>query len=149
MTRISQLLTKIAASSMTIISLLVIQARPLRAVEEPKPWQTRVSPIIESVSDTFAFISWVTQNPGGTILHFSVVQYGKDPEHLDLKAESPTRINPSHPDMVFRVRMNDLDPGTTYYYKVSSRQATGALDPGTSAIDKFTTRATSSVGANK
>jgi len=30
--------------------------------------------------------------------------------------------------MIFRVRIDNLLPGTTYYYKVSSRQANGAVD---------------------
>jgi hypothetical protein len=149
MTRISQLRLKITASAITIISLLLIQARPACAREDSEPGQTNVSPAVESVSDTLAFINWTTQNPGGTILHYAVVHYGKDPRHLDLKAESPTRINPSHSEMVFRVRMGDLEPGTTYYYKVSSRQATGILDPATSTVHKFTTRPAHWMNANK
>ena len=149
MTRIGRLLLTMAASAMTIVSLLVVQARPACAGEEPKSGQTNISPAIESISDTFAFISWTTQNPGGTILHFSVVQYGRDPNHLDQKAEFPTRINPSHSEMVFRVRVDDLEPGTTYYYKVSSRQATGVFDPGMSAVNKFTTRPANWMSANK
>ena len=99
-----------------------------------------VEPTIEFVSDTLAFIRWTTPNPGGTILHYAIVHYGKDPNHLNLTAKSPTRINPSHSEMIFRVRMDDLEPGTTYYYAVSSEQATGASDPGTSGVSQFTTR---------
>lgn len=149
MTRISRLRLNITASAMTILSLLLVQARPACARDNSEPGQTNVSPAVESVSDTLAFINWTTQNPGGTILHYAVVHYGKDPNHLDLKAESPTRINPSHSEMVFRVRMGGLEPGTTYYYKVSSRQATGILDPATSTVNKFTTRPANWMSANK
>jgi hypothetical protein len=38
--------------------------------------------------------------------------------------------------------MYDLQPGTTYYYKVGSRQADGASDPATSAVNQFTTAPT-------
>jgi hypothetical protein len=51
--------------------------------------------------------------------------------------------------MVFRVRMGDLEPGTTYYYKVSSRQADGILDPATSAVNQFTTRPANGMSASK
>jgi Purple acid Phosphatase, N-terminal domain len=98
------------------------------------------SPTIESVSNTLAFISWTTPNPGGTILHYAIVRFGTDPNHLEFTAKSPTRINPSHNEMVFRVRIQDLVPGTTYYYKVSSEQANGISDPATSGVNQFTTR---------
>ena len=105
--------------------------------------------MIESVSDTLAFIRWTTQNPGGTILHYAVVRYGKDPNNLNLTAESPTRINPGHSEMVFRVRVANLKPGTTYYYKVSSEQAGGISDPVTSAVNQFTTRPANRMSAEK
>lgn len=108
---------------------------------------TQVEPTIESVSDTFAFIRWVTANPGGTILHYACVHYSTNPNHLDQTAQSPTRINPAHSDMIFRVILNDLRPGTTYYYRVFSQQANGAPDPATSAVKTFTTRATNAAAS--
>jgi phosphodiesterase/alkaline phosphatase D-like protein len=105
--------------------------------------------MVESVADTFAFISWTTGNPGGTILHYAIVHYGKDPNHLDLTAVSPTRINPAHIEMVFRVRMNDLQPETRYYYKVCSTQANGTTDPVTSSVQQFNTRPTNQTSAEK
>jgi len=123
------------------VSVLLLSPRSVGASETSASTQGDLSPIIESVFDTFAFIGWVTSNPGGTLLHYAIVQYGTDPDHLDRTAKSPTRINPAHGEMIFRVRVNDLQPGTTYYYRVSSQQANGASDPGTSAIHKFATRA--------
>jgi len=111
--------------------------------------QDTANPTIESVSDTLAFISWTTANPGGTVLHYAVVRFGKDPNHLEFTTKSPTRINPSHSEMVFRVRIQDLDPGTTYYYKVSSEQATGIPDPATSRVNQFTTRTANWMSAKK
>jgi hypothetical protein len=131
------------------MGLLVAQPRLACAGEGSSPGQVSASPTVESISDTLAFIRWTTQNPGGTILHYALVHYGKDPNHLDLTAESPTRINPSHSEMVFRIRMDDLEPGTTYYYKVSSKQANGASDPATSAVNQFTTRPSNWMSARK
>jgi hypothetical protein len=123
------------------LSVLVLFARSLAASESSTSPKGDLSPSLEFVSDTFAFIRWNTANPGGTILHYAIVQYGTDPDHLDRTAKSPTRINPAHGDMIFRVRVNDLQPATTYYYRVLSQQANGASDPGMSAIARFTTRA--------
>lgn len=147
MTSTSRLHLAIAISAV-VLGLLFSQ--PLACTQESSsPSKVDISPVVESVFDTLTFIRWTSQNPGGTILHYAVVHYGKDPNHLDLKAESPTRINLAHREMVFRVRMDNLQPGTTYYYKVSSRQADGILDPETSAVSQFTTRPANWMTATK
>jgi hypothetical protein len=120
------------------VGMSLVYARPAFSGESPA--FTQVDPTIEFVSGTLAFIRWVAPNPGGTILHYAIVQYGTDPEHLERTTKSPTRINPTHSDMIFRVRISDLEPGKTYYYRVLSQQANGASDPATSAVKKFTTR---------
>jgi phosphodiesterase/alkaline phosphatase D-like protein len=139
MTRLNGLRLTIAISAMAM-GLLYVQPRLAFAGDSSSTSQAGATPVIESVGDTLAFISWTTQNPGGTILHYAVVRYGKDPDHLDLTAESPTRINPGHSEMVFRVRVGNLQPATTYYYKVWSERADGVSDPVASALNKFTTR---------
>jgi Purple acid Phosphatase, N-terminal domain len=137
------------AINLMAMGLLFVQPRFAHARQPSSPSQVNASPTLESVSDTLAFISWTTPNPGGTTLHYAIVHYGKDPNRLDLTAENPTRINAGHSEMVFRVRMRDLEPGTTYYYKVSSKQANGISDPATSAVNQFTTRPTNRVSATK
>ena len=134
----SRLTLAISAMAIGFMGLLLVQTRPAFA-DEGSSGQVKAAAMIESITDTLAFISWTTKNPGGTILHYAIVHYGKDPNHLDLTAESPTRINPSHSEMVFRVRMDDLEPETKYYYKVSSEQANGVSDRATSAVNQFTT----------
>ena len=140
---------RVIAISAIAMGLLFVQPRLACAGGDSSLGQVNASPTIESLSDTLAFISWTTQNPGGTILHYAVVHYGKNPNHLDMTAESPTRINPGHREMVFRVRMNNLEPQTKYYYKVSSTQANGIPDPATSAVQQFETRPTDPVSAAK
>ena len=137
------------ATSIMAMSLLFVQPRLACARQGSNSSQASATPMVESVTDTLAFIRWTSPNPGGTILHFGVVHYGKDPNHLDLTAESPTRINLTHPEMIFRVRMHDLEPGTRYYYKVSSKQADGVSDPATSGVSQFTTRPSDWLSANK
>jgi hypothetical protein len=148
MTRADAVRITLAINVMTMC-LLFVQPRVACARQGSSSTEVNASPMVESVSDTLAFISWTTRNPGGTILHYAIVQYGKDPNHLDQTAESPTRINPSHSKMVFRVRMDGLQPGTTYYYKVRSKQANGVSDPATSAVNQFTTRPTNRMSAEK
>ena len=148
MTRVNGSRLMIAICVMAV-GILFLQPRPACAGEGSSPAQVNVSPTVESAADTFAFIRWTTRNPGGNILHYAIVHYGTDPNHLDLTAMSPNRINPSQSDMVFRARMNDLQPDTTYYYKVSSTQADGTSDPVTSSMRQFKTRPVDQMSAGK
>ena len=54
-------------------------------------------------------------------------------------AENPVTLNPNHPETTFRVQMRDLQPGTAYYYTVTSRESNGKSDGGRSAVHQFTT----------
>jgi hypothetical protein len=148
MTRVNRSRLTIAISVLAM-GILFLQPPLARAGEGSSPAAVNVSPTVESVADTFAFISWTTCNPGGTILRYAMVHYGKNPNHLDLTATSPVRINPAHRDTVFRVRMNGLQPETTYYYWVSSTQADGNPDPVTSNVQEFKTQSANQMSADK
>ena len=113
----------------------VIAAAPTRNVA-----QITAGPELETVNDTFAIIRWTTTNPGGTDLHYGIVHYGTDAMKLIQVAKSPNRRNPSHPEMIFRVRAAGLDPQTTYYYTVESTGATGVNDGVPSPIRTFKTK---------
>ena len=89
--------------------------------------------------NNWAIITWTSNNPGGTDEHWGVVHYGKDPQNLDQTARSPIRLNKSHRDTVFRVRVMGLKPATTYYYVVDSMDATGRSDGVKSPVNRFTT----------
>src|SRR5690349_12580261 len=90
-------------------------------------------------NDFVVIIRWTSNNPGGSPEHFGVVHYGTSPKELSQTAKSPIRLNPGHPHTVFRVRMDDLPPRTTYYYKVDSMESNGKSDGVTSAVKHFTT----------
>ena len=102
--------------------------------------QITAGPELETANETMAIIRWTTTNPGGTDLHFGIVRYGSDAVNLSRVAKSPNRRNPSHPDMIFRVRIAGLNAHTTYYYTVESTGATGANDGVSSPVRTFTTR---------
>jgi hypothetical protein len=96
-------------------------------------------PEIERVDPELAIIRWTSNNPGGSPVHYGVVRYGTDPRNLSRTAKSPIRLNPGHSQTVFRVRMDGLNPRTTYYYTVESMEANGRSDQVKSTVKRFTT----------
>ena len=96
-------------------------------------------PALEFARDDFAIIRWITNNPGGLDDHFAVIYYGTDPTKLSETARSHIRLNRSHPETIFRVRVGDLKPQTTYYYAVTSMGSDGVSDGEKSAIKQFAT----------
>jgi hypothetical protein len=107
----------------------------------PEVPQVRIieGPKIELAKEYLTIISWTTNNPGGSPVHFGVVHYGADPNRLIETAKSPIRVSPDHPSTVFRVRLDNLKPKTTYYYLVDSMQASGKSDGVKSSVKHFTT----------
>ena len=97
-------------------------------------------PELETARENLAIITWTTNNPGGSPEHMGVVHYGTDPKNLSQTAKSPIRLNPDHPSTIFRVRMDDLKPRTTYYYRVDSMDAHGTSDGVISSVKTFATR---------
>src|ERR1700741_4536652 len=99
------------------------------------------APELESAHDDTAIVRWTTTNPRGDDEHFGIVHYGTDPEDLSQTARNPIRLNRTHPETIFRVRMQDLKPQTTYYYKVTSMGSGGKSDGVESAVSQFPTPA--------
>jgi hypothetical protein len=97
------------------------------------------APELEMAAGHLTIITWTTNNPGGTDDHYGVVHYGTDPKNLNKTAKSPIRLNQGHPTTTFRVRLDDLESRTTYYYRVDSEESTGRSDGVKSPISKFTT----------
>jgi hypothetical protein len=77
--------------------------------------QITEGPELESARDNSAIIRWTSNNPGGSDEHFGVVHYGKNPKDLSQTAKSHIRLNQQHSYTVFRVRVDGLEPRTTYY----------------------------------
>jgi hypothetical protein len=102
--------------------------------------QITEGPALELFRNNEAIIRWTSNNPGGTDEHFGFVKYGTDPHNLNLTAKGHIRLNQNHPYTIFRVRLEDVKPGTTYYYTVDSMEATGELDGVKSNVYHFTAR---------
>jgi hypothetical protein len=97
-------------------------------------------PALESATHDTAIIRWTVNTGGGTTTHYGIVRYGTDPGHLDQTARSPNRWNQSLPNMTYRVRIDGLTSGTTYYFTVDAAQADGIGMGLNSRVNRFTTR---------
>jgi len=125
------------------LSIMLFSGSSLAQVSPTTPKAARVQisegPEIELASEYLTIIRWTVNNPGGSPVHYGVVRYGSNTKNLSQSAKNPIRLNPSHSSTVFRVRLDDLKPRTTYYYTVDSMEANGKSDNITSAMNKFTT----------
>jgi hypothetical protein len=99
------------------------------------------APALEIAHDDLAIIRWTINNPGGDDDHYAVAHYGTDPEDLNQTAKNHIRLNRSHAETIFRVRIQGLKPQTTYYYKVTSMGYDGKSDGVESSVNQFTTPA--------
>ena len=107
------------------------KAASVRITEGPAP---------ERADDYLTIITWTSNNPGGSLDHLGVVHYGTDPKNLSQTAKSPNRLNAAHSSTIFRVRIEGLKPGTTYYYTVDSEEPNGKGDGVKSAVKQFTVK---------
>jgi phosphodiesterase/alkaline phosphatase D-like protein len=96
-------------------------------------------PEVELSKSDLTIIRWTTNNPGGSDVHYGVVQYGTDPKELSQMAKNPITLNQGHPETTFRVHMRGLEPRTTYYYTVTSMESNGKSDGVKSEVLQFTT----------
>jgi hypothetical protein len=134
-----------AAGSLLFVTSTLAQVSPTT----PRVARVRITqgPEVELAKDFLTIIRWTTNTPGGSPEHFGVVHYGTDPGNLGRSAKSPIRLNPDHPSTVFRVRLDNLKPGTTYYYTVGSMESNGRDDLANSAVKQFTTPGESRLAA--
>jgi phosphodiesterase/alkaline phosphatase D-like protein len=135
------LLTFVFAVAVGCAALLQFSARAaISGAPTSEPVNLTGGPELEMVNESVAIIRWTTANPGGTDLHYGIVHYGTDALNLTQIAKSPNRRNPSHPEMVFRVRITGLNPQTMYYYTIESTGATGVSDDVSSSVRTFKTK---------
>ena len=144
---------------LAMVAIVVLSSSPILAQMHPPPYlpnkaeilppakkathvQIVKKPELEMAMDGLTILRWTTTNPGGDDEHYGIVHYGTDPKDLSQTAKSHIRLNRSHPETIFRVRVPGLKPKTTYYYWVSSIESGGADDGVKSAVSQFTTPAT-------
>ena len=103
--------------------------------------QITEGPALEAFRNNEAIIPWTSNNPGGADEHFGIVNYGTDRSQLTQTAKSHIRLNRNHSYTIFRVRVEGLKPGITYYYTVDSMGGDGTRDGVESTVYHFTTPA--------
>ena len=130
-------------SAIAILSGVLLFSSTTSAQLPPAKRSTRVKitkgPELESATNYLTIIRWTTNNPGGSDVHYGIVEYGTDPKDLSQTAKNPIRLNRSHPETTFRVRIEGLKLQTTYYYRVTSEESSGRSDGVKSTVNKFTT----------
>jgi phosphodiesterase/alkaline phosphatase D-like protein len=114
-------------------------AQVLSSAKRAERVEITKGPELELATDHLTIISWTTNNPGGSDVHYGIVHYGTDPKDLSQTAKSPLRLNQGHPETIFRVRVTGLTPRTTYYYRVTSMESNGKSDGVKSTVQQFTT----------
>ncbi len=83
-------------------------------------------PTVEFAGSVKAIVAWSTNVSGATVVH-----YGTDPNDLAQKAMAPWGA------LTHRVTLKNLQPNTTYYFKVDSTENGSA---GSSAVQQFQTK---------
>jgi len=92
-------------------------------------------PTVESTGDTWAVIAWTT-NTGGS----SVVRFGTSERSLDQTAQARYADNEKTSAQNHRVRLQNLRPGTRYFFIVDSGQGEGTGTEARSSVGQFTTQ---------
>jgi Purple acid Phosphatase, N-terminal domain len=98
-------------------------------------------PVVEGVGDTWAVVSWTT-NTGGS----SIVRYGTSPNNLTQTAEAP--YSQGNSSQNHRVRINNLQPNTTYYFTADSGQGEGTGTGAGTAVQTFHTNPAGTATSN-
>jgi hypothetical protein len=97
-------------------------------------------PLLEMSTGTSAIVRWTTNNVAGTTVRYGVVHFGVDPRNLGQVAKSQNRWNRGLPSMIYRVQVDNLEPGLTYYYSVEFTDANGTSQGADSTVRQFTTQ---------
>ena len=133
-------LTLIAVTAASLIGSNPTAAQQIPGGEHAESVQIiTIGPALESVSEKSAIVRWMSTTPAGPAEHFGIVHYGTDPSDLSQMARSPIRLNMAHPNTIFRVRVDGLKPGTTYFYTVDSTRPDGTSDGVKGTVNQFTT----------
>ena len=131
--------------AITVVVNSLIASHPAAAQQRApaNPFERRqivTGPALESATHNTAIIRWTAKTAGGTAKHYGIVRYGTNPGNLDQTARSPTKWNQSLPNVTYRVRIDGLTPGKTYYFTVDAAQADGIGMGLNSPVSQFTTR---------
>jgi len=136
----NRLLTTLAITVLiNSVSVAHATAQLRSAAQHAEPAQIIDGPTLESATDHSAILRWTTNTRGDPAVHYGAVQYGTDPQHLKQTAKSPNRWNTNLPYVRYRLRIDDLQPSTTYCYAVDIVRADGTSIGVQNPVKQFTT----------
>src|SRR5437879_969901 len=93
------------------------------------------TPNVEAVDDNSAQIAWSTNAKSSATVH-----YGTSPTSLSQTAQEPWGGDTNKWTTVHRVKIQGLQPNTTYYYQVESAQAQGTGTEAKGSVMSFQTK---------
>jgi phosphodiesterase/alkaline phosphatase D-like protein len=112
---------------------LLVGAPSASATQQNQALKIVNGPRVEGSGPDWAVIAWTT-NTGGS----SIVRYGTDRNNLNQTAQAPY-ANTAAQAETHRVRLNHLQPNTTYYFVVDSGQGQGTGTEAKSDVGQFKT----------
>jgi hypothetical protein len=112
---------------------------PAPAAENASGVRIIQEPTLEMSTDTSAIVRWTTNRVPGSTVRYGVVHFGVDPRDLRQVAKSQNRWNRGLPSMTYRVAVDNLVSGLTYYYSVEFTDANGKSEGADSTLRQFTT----------
>ena len=115
------------------VSIFAVGQTPQNPAQ-PQNIQIINGPVVERTGPHGAVIAWTT-NVGGS----SIVHYGTDQNNLNQTAQAPYTNNTNQPNQTHRVRIHNLQPGTTYYFVVDSGEGLGTGTQAKSQVAQFAT----------
>lgn len=129
------ILAALAFAALLLPPLATAQAQPLTITDGPR---------IEYVGPNIAEIAWTTSTGGSTVL-----RYGTDPNNLNQTAQEPYASGQGSQHVTHRVKIQNLQPNTKYYFMVDSAQGQGTGTEAKSSVQSFaTTGGTSGQGGS-
>ena len=117
-----------------ILALALSFAMSAIGLSQNQQLQITNGPVVEGVGDTWAVVAWTTNEGASSMLH-----YGTDQNKLSQTAQQDYQKSQSSQGATHRVRIDNLQPGTTYYFKVDSGQGEQSGSSTSSNVAQFTT----------
>lgn len=117
-----------------ILALALSFALSTIGLAQNQQLQITNGPVVEGVGDSWAVVAWTTNQGASSVLH-----YGTDQNNLSQTGQQDYQKSDSSQGANHRVKIENLQPGTKYYFKVDSGQGQQSGMTASSGIGQFTT----------
>jgi phosphodiesterase/alkaline phosphatase D-like protein len=135
-------MTSLQKYSLAVLTCAALLLLPVMAAAQSQLSITD-GPRIEYVGSNIAEIAWTTSTGGS-----SIIRYGTSPNSLNQTAEAPYDRGQGSAHVTHRVKIQNLQPNTTYYFIVDSGQGQGTGTEAKSSVQSFTTKSGGSGGGS-